>query len=172
VVVNEIVGVPDEALALQGIGDAVIIVQGTTLDDLLTAGVPQQLDAKHLVRVRQAEVVPIVAAPRAEADVSADADDKKIVETALAKVRALAAIRSKPTAATPLQPLVWRPDSNYPMEKHPSAELRLLPYSACGTSSIGFTHTRSSSTSPGTMFSQPSFQSSRALTALKRTWKL
>jgi C-terminal processing protease CtpA/Prc len=126
VVVNEIIGVPDEAIALQGIGEAVIIVQGTTLDDLLTAAVPQPLDAKHVVRMRQAEIVPLVAKPRIDTDLSADADNKKIVETALAKVRALAAIRSKLTAATSLPPLVWRADRNYPTEKQPSVELRLL----------------------------------------------
>jgi C-terminal processing protease CtpA/Prc len=126
VVVNEAFGEIDEAMALQGAGEAAVVVQGATLDDLATSGGTWPLDAKHGVRLRQFEIVPVAEMPRAAAELPAEADDKRVIDTALAKLAALAPAHARPTAPPRLPPLVWRPDKDYATEKAPSVELRLL----------------------------------------------
>jgi C-terminal processing protease CtpA/Prc len=125
VVTNQSTGVPDEVLALQASGEALIVVQGVTFDDLVAGGSPLPLDSNHVVRMRRFELVPMGATPHADAELTAETDDRIVVETAL-KMLAAAQSQAKPKAAAPLPPLLWRPDKDYANEHAPSVELRML----------------------------------------------
>ncbi|HEY2745910.1 MAG TPA: S41 family peptidase [Polyangia bacterium] len=121
--VNVNSGVPDEALALQATGDAVILAQGASFDELTVAS-PLPLGEKHRALVRAYELEPIgVVAPHADAVVPADAGDDAILKLALAKLKAPVP-KGKPLP--PLPPLTWRPDEKYPTMKAPDVEHRLL----------------------------------------------
>ncbi|MDB4969424.1 MAG: hypothetical protein JWN44_5113 [Myxococcales bacterium] len=124
-VLNAATSIPDAVMALQAIGDAAIIMHGTTLDDLITVAGPIPLDANRVVRMRWLEVVPVGVPLHADAELPAEADDATVVATALAKLRALRTSRVRP-AAESLPPLVWRAEKVYANEKAPSADMRLL----------------------------------------------
>ena len=123
--VNSASGVPDEALALQATGDAVIVAQGVGFDELVVTDPKQTpLGDKHLVVVRVAELEPVGAvAPHADAELPADAGDDEVLKQALAR---LAAPAPKGKPLPPLPPIAWKPEKPYAEMKAPDVEHRLL----------------------------------------------
>ena len=123
--VNSASRVPDEALALQATGDAVILAEGVGFDELVVTDPYQTpLGDKHLVVVRVAELEPVGAvAPHADAELPPDAGDDEVLKQALAR---LAAPAPKGKPLPPLPPIDWKPEKPYAEMKAPDVEHRLL----------------------------------------------
>lgn len=123
--VNAASGVPDQALALQAAGDAVIVTHGVGFDELTVANSEAiALGDKHRVVLRVAELEPLGAvAPHADVELPAEAGDDAVLKAALARLK-VPPPKGRPLP--PLPPIDWRPEKTYAEMKAPDVEHRLL----------------------------------------------